>query len=128
MLRMGSAHLRQEQEKNATLRGHASTLQNFDFIRDFTRKPMSTKEAVLGCAAKDAIDVDAGMIVVVTTKGACCYAVGLAGPRWLGFVKCWLLALPELASPFPSPCSPHRYNVDRLLYDPARDVTLMPLT
>lgn len=30
---------------------------------------MSTREAVLGCAAKDAIDVDAGLILVVTTKG-----------------------------------------------------------
>ncbi len=44
--------------------------QVYDFIRDFTNKPMSTKEAVLGCAAKDALDVMAGMIIVVTTKGA----------------------------------------------------------
>jgi hypothetical protein len=49
-------------------------MQVYDFIRDFTAKPMSTREAVLGCAAKDAMDIDAGMVMVVTTKGG-----------WVGF-------------------------------------------
>ena len=60
--------------------------QTYDFIRDFTAKPMSTKEAVLGCAAKDAMDVSftcaeqmlyargvgcqGGCLQAVSTKGA----------------------------------------------------------
>ncbi len=44
-------------------------LQTYDFIRDFTAKPMGTKEAVLGCAVKDALDIKAAMIIVVTSKG-----------------------------------------------------------
>jgi pyruvate kinase len=43
--------------------------QVYDFIRDFTLRPMSTREAVLGCAAKNALDVGAGLVIVVTSRG-----------------------------------------------------------
>jgi hypothetical protein len=54
-------------------------LQVFDFIRDFTPKPMGTREAVLGCAAKDAMDIGAGCIMVVTTRGLMSLQQLLAG-------------------------------------------------
>ncbi|KXZ44735.1 hypothetical protein GPECTOR_63g60 [Gonium pectorale] len=44
--------------------------QVYDFIRDFSPKPMSTVEAVLGCAAKNVLDVDAALIVVFSSTGA----------------------------------------------------------
>jgi pyruvate kinase len=66
--------------------------QNFDFIRDFTDKPMSTVEAVVSCAAKDAIDVDATLIVVFTSNGARprrfgAAAAGLAAARRLSAAR-----------------------------------------
>ncbi len=39
------------------------------FVRDFTPKPMCTREAVLCCAAKNAVDVGAGLIVIFSEKG-----------------------------------------------------------
>ena len=43
--------------------------QTFDFIRDFTPKPLSTEEAVMSCAAKNTVDISAGLVVVVTSNG-----------------------------------------------------------
>lgn len=48
--------------------------QNYDFVRDFTDKPMSTEEAMVSCAAKDAIDVDGTLIIVFTSSGPHCDA------------------------------------------------------
>eukprot|EP00961_Rhodomonas_salina_P053977 724801-Rhodomonas_salina.1 len=39
------------------------------FIRDFTPKPVGMVEAVLTCAAKNAVDVHAGLIVVFSESG-----------------------------------------------------------
>jgi hypothetical protein len=43
--------------------------QQWEFIRDFSDRPMHTAEAVLGAAAKDALDVAAGLVVVVSRSG-----------------------------------------------------------
>jgi len=39
------------------------------FLRDFTPKPMGTLEAVLCCAAKNAVDIAAGLIICFTQSG-----------------------------------------------------------
>lgn len=56
--------------------------QVYDFIRDFSARPMSTAEAVLGCAAKNVLDVDAALILVISSTGACRARPG----RWCGGV------------------------------------------
>mmetsp|Transcript_24731 Transcript_24731/g.44566 ORF Transcript_24731/g.44566 Transcript_24731/m.44566 type:complete len:725 (-) Transcript_24731:218-2392(-) len=55
--------------------------QVFDFIRNFTEKPMSTREAVLGCAAKNVLDVNAGLVVVVSNTGIPALLVAKYRPR-----------------------------------------------
>eukprot|EP00798_Chlamydomonas_sp_ICE-L_P012268 gene12268-15414_t len=53
----------------STMAAIVANAETYDFIRDFSDKPMTTSEAVLGCACMEAIDVGASLILVVTTKG-----------------------------------------------------------
>ncbi|KAG2439977.1 hypothetical protein HXX76_004095 [Chlamydomonas incerta] len=55
--------------------------QVYDFIRDFSARPMSTAEAVLGCAAKNVLDVDAALILVISSTGASARLVAKYRPR-----------------------------------------------
>ncbi|KAG2495346.1 hypothetical protein HYH03_006615 [Edaphochlamys debaryana] len=55
--------------------------QVYDFIRDFSARPMSTTEAVLGCAAKNVLDVDAALILVIGSTGASARMVSKYRPR-----------------------------------------------
>jgi pyruvate kinase len=55
--------------------------QQWEFIRDFSDRPMHTAEAVLGAAAKDALDVAAGLVVVVSRSGKAARLVAKYRPR-----------------------------------------------
>ncbi|GFR42123.1 hypothetical protein Agub_g2966 [Astrephomene gubernaculifera] len=55
--------------------------QVYDYIRDFSSRPMSTAEAVLGCAAKNVLDVDAALIVVFSSTGESARLVAKYRPR-----------------------------------------------
>ena len=44
--------------------------QLFDFLRDLTPKPMRTIEAVVSCAAKNAVDTSAALILVFSENGS----------------------------------------------------------
>jgi len=43
--------------------------QVFDYIRDFTPKPVGTVEAFVACAAKNAVDMNCGLIVAFSEGG-----------------------------------------------------------
>ncbi|GFH10858.1 pyruvate kinase, partial [Haematococcus lacustris] len=74
---------------------------------------MSTREAVLGCAAKDVLDVGAGMIIVVTTKGDAARLVSKYRPR----VPVLVVTNNERVARQCSPCSAlYPYLVDTLPY------------
>lgn len=43
--------------------------QAYDFIREFTDRPMHTLEAVAGTAARQVLDVAAGLLIVLSGSG-----------------------------------------------------------
>lgn len=53
----------------------------YDYIRDFSSKPMCTMEAVVSAAAKDVLDLDASLILVVTTTGVPAHLITKYRPK-----------------------------------------------
>jgi pyruvate kinase len=46
-----------------------NSYQVYDFLRDFTPKPVGTLEAFVACAAKNAVDINSGLIVAFSEGG-----------------------------------------------------------
>jgi hypothetical protein len=75
----------------------------YDYIRDFSSKPMCTMEAVVSAAAKDVLDLDASLILVVTTTGVPAHLITKYRP------KVSSAPMPWLEFPLPVWCCMHSY-------------------
>jgi pyruvate kinase len=56
-------------------------VQNFNFIRNFTPKPLGELQAVMCSAVKLSLDIDAGLIIVLSRNGVIARMVAKYRPR-----------------------------------------------
>ncbi len=58
-----------------------NAVQNFNFIRNFTPKPLGELQAIMASAAKLALDIDAGLIIALSKNGIIARMVAKYRPR-----------------------------------------------
>jgi pyruvate kinase len=58
-----------------------NAVQNFNFIRNFTPKPLGELQAIMASATKLALDIDAGLIIALSRNGVIARMLSKYRPR-----------------------------------------------